>query len=693
MADLSDFQRGQIVGTRMTGASVTETARMLGVSIGTGSKIMTAFEREGRTSSAKHRSDGKSKLSERDHRTRNRIVREDLTDPRSSKKVALKKMPNVFQSLMSSKRVFRELRMLCFFRHENVLSALDILQPPALETFQEIYVMTELMESDLHKIIVSPQNLSSDHIKIFLYQILRGQYSTGYSEVSTLPDTQRSVLYQILRGLKYLHSARIIHRDIKPGNLLVNSNCILKICDFGLARVVEDDCNREMTQEVVTQYYRGPELLMGAKYYTQAVDIWSVGCIFGELLGRRILFQAATPIQQVMLALLPGDRLLPVLCASSYLLHLVLFIVQQQQLPTIAWMFLFCCSGNFSDSVGPHHSKFDVIPQLDRITDLLGTPDPHEVRHAAEGARNHVLRRPRKPQAINTLYNLGPNATQEAIHLLSVMLAFDYDKRFSVLDCLDHPYLDEGRLRYHSCMCCCCGPDASFSPQHRSSDPVRGWEDSIRKTPGFRGANNPNLEPTAPEPFKHTYEDEIRSLGEVKDRMHKFISKQMNRDRVPVCINPQSAAYKSFSRYSFVLFLTLAVAVSILLSLCSSPSRCLCIHLHLVSVSISILLSLYPSPSCCLGIHLHLVSLSISILFSWYPSPSCFLGIHLHLVLYASYPLQVLVCSVHLPCGLCIHLHLIVAGREAGAETGTVSLDLSSYSAHSVLTNSLESAA
>ena len=85
-------------------------------------------------------------------------------------------------------------------------------QPPHIDFFQEIYMITELMQSDLHKIIVSPQNLSQDHIKVFLYQILR--------------------------GVKYLHSAKIIHRDIKPGNLLVNSNCVLKICDFGLARYV-----------------------------------------------------------------------------------------------------------------------------------------------------------------------------------------------------------------------------------------------------------------------------------------------------------------------------------------------------------------------------------------------------------------------------------------------------------------------
>lgn len=159
-------------------------------------------------------------------------------------------------------------------------------------------MITELLQSDLHKIIVSPQHLSADHIKVFLYQILR--------------------------GLKYLHSARILHRDIKPGNLLVNSNCVLKvsiinfrqtkiyinlivffffliqICDFGLARVEEPDQSKHMTQEVVTQYYRAPEILMGARHYSAAVDVWSVGCIFGELLGRRILFQAQSPVQQVI---------------------------------------------------------------------------------------------------------------------------------------------------------------------------------------------------------------------------------------------------------------------------------------------------------------------------------------------------------------------------------------------------------
>lgn len=72
-----------------------------------------------------------------------------------------------------------------------------------------------------------------------------------------------------------------------------------QICDFGLARVEESDESRHMTQEVVTQYYRAPEILMGSRHYSNSIDIWSVGCIFAELLGRRILFQAQSPIQQV----------------------------------------------------------------------------------------------------------------------------------------------------------------------------------------------------------------------------------------------------------------------------------------------------------------------------------------------------------------------------------------------------------
>lgn len=356
-----------------------------------------------------------------------------VTDPRDGKKVALKKMPNVFQNLVSSKRVFREIKMLCFLKHENVMSALDILQPPHIDYFQELYVITELMQSDLHRIIVSTQPLTSDHVKIFLYQTLR--------------------------GLKYLHSARILHRDIKPGNLLVNSNCLLKICDFGLARVEESNRSRNMTLEVVTQYYRAPELLMGAKHYTSAIDIWSVGCIFAELLGRRILFQARNPVQQ-----------------------------------------------------------------LDLIIDLLGTPNNDDMRHACQGAKQHIRKSPYKQPALAALYILSSQATHEAVHLLCQMLVFNPDKRIDSTTALKHPYLEEGRMRYHSCMCRCCH---SIGGQRKFC---------------------PNLEPVALIPFDDSFERDLIAVHQVKERLHKTIlDRCAGSGRVPLCINPQSAAFKSFT--------------------------------------------------------------------------------------------------------------------------------------------------
>ncbi|BES95211.1 Protein tyrosine kinase [Nesidiocoris tenuis] len=296
------------------------------------------------------------------------------------------------------------------------------------------YVITELLQSDLHKIIVSPQRLSSDHIKVFLYQILR--------------------------GLKYLHSARILHRDIKPGNLLVNSNCVLKICDFGLARVEEPDKHIKMTQEVVTQYYRAPEILMGARHYSAAVDVWSVGCIFGELLGRRILFQAQSPVLQ-----------------------------------------------------------------LELITDLLGTPSLEDMRHACDAAKSHMLRNRTKRPALSALYTLSALATHEAVHLLCQMLVFDPDKRISVVDALAHPYLDEGRLRYHSCMCKCCYTTTNAMRQYTV-----------------------DFEPVTQRTFDDLWEKKLTSVQEVKEEMHRFITEQLNSSRVPLCINPQSAAFKSFAR-------------------------------------------------------------------------------------------------------------------------------------------------
>lgn len=101
-----------------------------------------------------------------------------------------------------------------------------------------------------------------------------------------------------MRGLKFIHSAGIIHRDIKPSNLLINENCDLKICDFGLATVQNDQINTDhhLTEYVVTRWYRAPELLF--KYrtfnYSSKIDMWSVGTVLAEMILKKVLFSKKT---------------------------------------------------------------------------------------------------------------------------------------------------------------------------------------------------------------------------------------------------------------------------------------------------------------------------------------------------------------------------------------------------------------
>lgn len=107
------------------------------------------------------------------------------------------------------------------------------------------------------------------------------------------------LLYQLLRGLKYVHSANVLHRDLKPSNLLLNANCDLKIGDFGLART--ESRVDFMTGYVVTRWYRAPELLLNCSEYSAAIDIWSVGCILGEILTRQPLFPGKDYLHQLRL--------------------------------------------------------------------------------------------------------------------------------------------------------------------------------------------------------------------------------------------------------------------------------------------------------------------------------------------------------------------------------------------------------
>ncbi|TFK46764.1 Pkinase-domain-containing protein [Heliocybe sulcata] len=198
----------------------------------------------------------------------------------TQRKVAIKRI-TPFDHSMFALRTLREIKLLRHFHHENIIAILDILRPSSLDDFKEVYLVQELMETDLHRVIRT-QELSDDHCQYFIYQTLR--------------------------ALKALHSADVLHRDLKPSNLLLNANCDLKLCDFGLARSARpppnvDDTSTFMTEYVATRWYRAPEVMLTFKEYTRAIDIWSVGCVLAEMLSGKPMFPGRDYHHQLSLIL------------------------------------------------------------------------------------------------------------------------------------------------------------------------------------------------------------------------------------------------------------------------------------------------------------------------------------------------------------------------------------------------------
>ena len=185
------------------------------------------------------------------------------------KKVALKKI-----KMEDSKEGFpitalREIMLMKKCHHDNILEILEIVTSKIYTKNtkkEEVYLVFEYMEHDL-------SGLSLAKYKFNLPQI-------------------KYIMYQLLKGVQYLHNNNIIHRDIKCANILINNNGKIKLGDFGLARTIIPNNNKKYTYKVVTLWFRAPELLLGETQYTTAIDVWSCGCVLGELLTGICPFQA-----------------------------------------------------------------------------------------------------------------------------------------------------------------------------------------------------------------------------------------------------------------------------------------------------------------------------------------------------------------------------------------------------------------
>uniref|UniRef100_A0A8C3KFW2 mitogen-activated protein kinase n=1 Tax=Calidris pygmaea TaxID=425635 RepID=A0A8C3KFW2_9CHAR len=191
-------------------------------------------------------------------------------DSKSCRKVAVKKI--TIGDARSMKHAFREIKIIRRLEHENIVKVYEVLGPKGTNLrgdffkFNVVYIVQEYMETDLARLLEQGK-LAEEHAKLFMYQLLR--------------------------GLKYIHSANVLHRDLKPANIFISTeDLVLKIGDFGLARIVDQHYSHKgyLSEGLVTKWYRSPRLLLSPNNYTKAIDMWAAGCILAEMLTGRMLF-------------------------------------------------------------------------------------------------------------------------------------------------------------------------------------------------------------------------------------------------------------------------------------------------------------------------------------------------------------------------------------------------------------------
>eukprot|EP01010_Urceolus_cornutus_P003009 NODE_402_length_1697_cov_269.851335_g321_i0.p1 GENE.NODE_402_length_1697_cov_269.851335_g321_i0~~NODE_402_length_1697_cov_269.851335_g321_i0.p1 ORF type:complete len:449 (+),score=117.85 NODE_402_length_1697_cov_269.851335_g321_i0:73-1419(+) len=184
-------------------------------------------------------------------------------DTITDKRVAIKSVSSdIFKDGFLAHRIMLEIAILGHFRHHpNLVGLLDIIRPPPSE-FNAMFIVMPMFETDLKSLFKAREPLTAQHVKFFMIQLLR--------------------------AVKYMHDAGVMHRDLTPANVLLNISCDLAICDFGLART-NPQASVELTDYVVMRWYRAPELVMEDTKYGPAVDMWAVGAIFGQFFRKDFL--------------------------------------------------------------------------------------------------------------------------------------------------------------------------------------------------------------------------------------------------------------------------------------------------------------------------------------------------------------------------------------------------------------------